>query len=391
MVYLLLVAPEDDFFDAYPNEITAAEMAPHFERIRSVLRPRGLPVLPEKNVVFEQVAAHAGAGEVGRAQLGVVFGEGPDRPQTVRNAADVEQHTCTYLGECVLGCPRRAKASIDLTYVPLALKSGAELRVLAEVTSMQRDGGLYRVVYNDRESGRERHAVAPRVVLAAGALNTVRLLFLARDRHRTLPAISPALGRGFSANGDAFAMAWRARDLSRSDYGPNGGGYLVRRGAEGRHRYMVIEGGLALGRLRMPPALRERLASSAFLNTIGRDDGRAELELRRDGLALRNGLDRAFYEELHADLRRVAAHYLPARTLVADGAVTTAHPMGGARIASSPDQGVVDHRGEVFGYPGLYVFDGASYPAPPGIPPSLTIAALAERQADLLASEAGAA
>ena len=64
----------------------------------------------------------------------------------------------------------------------------------------------------------------------------------------------------------------------------------------------------------------------------------------------------------------------------------TAHPMGGAAIADTPDDGVVDHRGEVFGYPGLYVADGAAYPAPPGLPPSLTIAALAERQAELIAT-----
>jgi cholesterol oxidase len=67
----------------------------------------------------------------------------------------------------------------------------------------------------------------------------------------------------------------------------------------------------------------------------------------------------------------------------------TAHPMGGAAIADTPARGVADHRGEVFGCPRLYVADGAAYPAPPGVPPSLTIAALAERQAELLASEAG--
>jgi len=39
-----------------------------------------------------------------------------------------------------------------------------------------------------------RDATTSRVVLADGALNTLRLLFLARERHRTLPGISPTLG-----------------------------------------------------------------------------------------------------------------------------------------------------------------------------------------------------
>jgi cholesterol oxidase len=45
-------------------------------------------------------------------------------------------------------------------------------------------------------------------------------------------------------------------------------------------------------------------------------------------------------------------------------------------------EGVVDPYGEVFGYPGLYVADGAVMPGPVGANPSLTIAALADRFAD---------
>jgi cholesterol oxidase len=367
-------------------------MSAYFDRVRSVLRPRPLAELPEKNVVFERVAAEAGFDEVRRADLSVVFGGRPDRPERVRNAVGVEQGTCTYLGECLLGCPRRAKTSVDLTYLPLALRHGAELRVLAEATAIERRDGAYRVHYRDRQARVERQALAPRVVLAAGALNSLRLLFLARDRHRTLPNISPMLGRGFSANGDAFAMAWHTQRLTRSNHGPNGGGYLVRRDSDGRHRHVILEGGVALGGSRLPRRLRQRLGASTFINTIGRDGGGAELELRGKGLAIRADrmLDRRFFEEMHADLRRLGGHYGATRTLVGDGAVMTAHPMGGAAIASSADRGVVDHRGEVFGHPGLYVADGATYPAPPGIPPSLTIAAVAERQAELLAAEAGA-
>jgi len=46
---------------------------------------------------------------------------------------------------------------------------------------------------------------------------------------------------------------------------------------------------------------------------------------------------------------------------------------------------VVDHRGQVFGYENLYVADGSVLPSPVGRNPSMTIAALAERSARLLA------
>ena len=53
-------------------------------------------------------------------------------------------------------------------------------------------------------------------------------------------------------------------------------------------------------------------------------------------------------------------------------------------MGSSAENGVVNHKGEVFGYPNLYVVDGAIIPRPFGLNPSCTITALAERIVDLM-------
>jgi cholesterol oxidase len=58
---------------------------------------------------------------------------------------------------------------------------------------------------------------------------------------------------------------------------------------------------------------------------------------------------------------------------------TTAHILGGAVIGSGPETGVVDPENRVFGYRNLLVCDGAAVPANPGVNPSLTITAMAER------------
>jgi cholesterol oxidase len=58
---------------------------------------------------------------------------------------------------------------------------------------------------------------------------------------------------------------------------------------------------------------------------------------------------------------------------------TTAHILGGACMGQDAEQGVIDHRHRAFGYQGLYVIDGAAISANPGVNPSLTITALAER------------
>jgi cholesterol oxidase len=58
---------------------------------------------------------------------------------------------------------------------------------------------------------------------------------------------------------------------------------------------------------------------------------------------------------------------------------TTAHILGGAVIGATPAEGVVDARNRVFGYENLLITDGSAVPANPGVNPSLTITALAER------------
>ncbi|ACY17525.1 GMC oxidoreductase [Haliangium ochraceum] len=67
----------------------------------------------------------------------------------------------------------------------------------------------------------------------------------------------------------------------------------------------------------------------------------------------------------------------------------TVHPLGGCPMGRHAGEGVVDSWGHVFGYPGLYVADGATMPGPVGANPSLTIAAMADRCADGILRELG--
>jgi cholesterol oxidase len=73
------------------------------------------------------------------------------------------------------------------------------------------------------------------------------------------------------------------------------------------------------------------------------------------------------------------------------GKPTTAHILGGACMGKDANEGVIDAQHQVFGYPGLYVIDGAAVSANPGVNPSLTIAALAERAMTFIPAAAEAA
>ena len=57
--------------------------------------------------------------------------------------------------------------------------------------------------------------------------------------------------------------------------------------------------------------------------------------------------------------------------------------IGGAVIGLTPQDGVIDPYHRVHGYPGLHVVDGSTITANPGVNPSLTITAMAERAMSL--------
>lgn len=60
------------------------------------------------------------------------------------------------------------------------------------------------------------------------------------------------------------------------------------------------------------------------------------------------------------------------------GTPTTAHILGGAVMGESSDQGVINDKCQVHGYPNMYVCDGSAVSANPGVNPSLSITAISE-------------
>jgi cholesterol oxidase len=69
-----------------------------------------------------------------------------------------------------------------------------------------------------------------------------------------------------------------------------------------------------------------------------------------------------------------------------EGIVTAPHAVGGCRMGDTKEMGVVDPNGEVFGNRNLFVSDGSVLP-PIGVNPYMTIAAVAERNAEILGKQ----
>lgn len=211
-----------------------------------------MPEKPQKCRVFERAVTEAGLPAPEYPSLGIAWGSGAPPPEPLTNAAGVTQLASRGQGDAFVGCEDGSKTTLDLTYVPLALAAGAELRPLCEALAIQRAEPGYCIRYLDHRTGRTEQAAAPRVILAAGGLNTQRLLFRARAEAPGLPDLPATLGRRFSPNGDFLGLLWRTAVLEDSSRGPSFGVFTrmartaaaEEAGAAARLRFVLGEVGI---------------------------------------------------------------------------------------------------------------------------------------------------
>ncbi|MGH9362255.1 MAG: GMC oxidoreductase [Thermoanaerobaculia bacterium] len=429
-----VVPPPETFELGWPPEITYRELEPHFEEVGRMLGVQTLPdgQLTERFRLMREGAEALGYGDRFR-KLPLAVSFDPDwsydlpDPHDERhskpfvNLHGVEQGTCVHLGYCDIGCPVKARNTLDLNYLAVAERRGAEIRPLHVVSHLAPEGSGYRVFFRRIAGGRLEPMAslsAERVILAAGSLGSTEILLRSRDEFRTLPKLSPFLGEGWSANGDFLTPAFYQQREIYPWKGPTITSAIdFLDGSVGDRRYFIEDGGFpdlagdVLRRVRrglgkrdiFARALRQVLRNAAPLSNVmpwfsqGVDaaDGRLYLgrrwfapwkrKVKLDWEVLKS---RQLTERIIAMHKRLATatggepRVPPTWRLLLD--LITPHPLGGCNMGVSPERGVVDHRGQVFGYPRLYVADGAVVPEALGLNPSRTIAALAERTAKLL-------
>jgi cholesterol oxidase len=176
-----------------------------YRRATRMLRPVPYPntVRLDKRARL-QASAQALGAEMSTVPINVNFSAGP-------NAAGVNQPACTLCGDCCSGCNVGAKNTVQMTYLPDAVRHGAEIFTEASVSYVRKEGEGWRVFFTptrnrrDRFGQPERSVAAGIVVLGAGAMGSTEILL--RSRQEGL-ALSDKLGDGFTGNGDVLAFAY---------------------------------------------------------------------------------------------------------------------------------------------------------------------------------------
>jgi|SRR5712671_23352 len=428
-------APRAAFETGWPPELTFTELKPHTDRVAKVMNVQALPPSqwPRRTELVKESAEAIGAGD--RFQpLDLAVSFDPDwrytedgssrdvaRSKRFRNGQGVEQGTCVHLGECDIGCPADAKNTLDRNYLALGQMHGLTIRPLHFVGIIEPVTEGFAVHFNVLRDGikipgSER---AKKVVIAAGSLGSTELLLRCRDEHRTLPRVSDRLGYGWCSNGDFLTPAYYPQRLINPTHGPtitSAINYLD--GSEGS-RYWIEDGGFFhLFGGKSPKPSHSRLRALAARLTVeglqellkvanplphimpwfaqGMDAADGHMTLRKKWIVLGT-------KKLHLDwdvsrseavIKTIVAKHkqlsaatgglaLVPPTWTVGKSLVTPHPLGGCGMGCSSEDGVVDHRGEVFGHPGLFVVDGSIVPRALGVNPSRTIGGLSERAAAL--------
>ncbi len=344
-------------------------------------------------------------------------GEGPERT------------TCKGCGGCMMGCRHGAKNTLDLNYLYLAEKRGAQVFAETKVVNVRpldsSDGSHGYEVQTVNSLARfkrdARRFTCRGVVFSASSLGTMELLFSLKDKG-SLPAISEQLGRYVRTNSESLigVRVPRSSDDLSKGVAIGSGVYIDEHTHIEAVRYpdksdtmgmlaTILTGGRpGPGRVAL---WLKNLVVSLVLHPFRTVRILQPLKWARESVillcmqALEGHIDMKWERHAYWPFRKFLVSrgqrvptFIPAANdfaekfaRMAGGTAMsmlpeilfdvpgTAHCLGGCVIAGSPDQGVIDYRNRLFGYKNMYVCDGSVVGANLGVNPSLTITALAER------------
>lgn len=432
----VLIEPDERLFAApswsHLND-WKTELQPHYATAKKMLGVALNPRLLSADKVGKEIAELLGYGHTFETlPVGVFFGE-ENKP-----AADPyfggegpERAGCNFCGGCMVGCRYNAKNTLVKNYLYFAEKWGARIIPEVKVSDIRpltadgvqvSSGSRYEVVYRDSTNlfKNKQTVQARNVIVSAGTIGTLELLFKCRDESKSLEKISGQLGNRVRTNsenilgvtargrdvdyskGIAISSIFNADEMTRVEpvrfsYGQNFIRVLTAPIIEGsRNIFSRIAKTVWHGLTHPKDMLYIKIFANwarytTILLVMQTEEnltrirlGKSFFTFGRKGLVIQNEKEHSAesmpiaHEIANSFAEKVNGISATAFTDSLFNFPTTAHLMGGVPFGRDETEGVIDLNFQVFNYPGLYVIDGSVMPANPGVNPSLTITALAE-------------
>ncbi|MEM5461179.1 GMC family oxidoreductase [Paraburkholderia phytofirmans] len=330
-------------------------------------------------------------------------------PLATLSAPRGNAHPCVYRGFCVSGCTTNAKQSALVTWIPCAVRAGAEIRDLAMVGRVvTNDAGLATGVEYLRE-GRWQFQRAKNVVVAGYAIETPRLLLMSANSRFPdgLANSSGMVGKNLMAQSNqavygtfdeeirwykgppslAITEHWNYTDKGKDFFG----GYAYMSQGPLPNAWAASQNGRGLWGDALAAEMH-KYNHQAGLKIVGemlpQERNRVTLADEKDQYGL--PVARVTYSWCDND-KRLIDHSLGfmERALAAAGGSEiwretddTCHLNGTARMGDDPATNVVNADCRSWDIRNLWICDGSVFPTVGGVNPSLTIQAIACRTAD---------
>jgi choline dehydrogenase-like flavoprotein len=317
---------------------------------------------------------------------------------------------CVYRGFCTVGCSTNAKQSALITWIPRAVRAGAEIRDLAMVGRIEtNNAGLCTGVHYRRE-GQWRFQQARNVVVAGYAIETPRLLLLSADNRFPdgLANSSGLVGRNLMVQTNhavwgvfdeeirwykgppslALTEHWNYTDAGKDFFG----GYAYMSQGPLPQQWAATQTG------------NHHLWGDALLRDMARYNHQAGLKICGEVLPQeRNRVTLADEKDQHGlpiarvtfslcdNDKRLVRHAIGHMTEAMRAAGgrdlwhetdNTAHLNGTARMGDDSRSSVVNADCRSWDIRNLWICDGSVFPTVGGVNPSLTIQAIACRTGD---------
>eukprot|EP01130_Rhizamoeba_saxonica_P010297 TRINITY_DN4213_c0_g1_i1.p1 TRINITY_DN4213_c0_g1~~TRINITY_DN4213_c0_g1_i1.p1 ORF type:complete len:1667 (-),score=381.11 TRINITY_DN4213_c0_g1_i1:112-4392(-) len=346
--------------------------------------------------------------------------------QTKVNDSGRIQNACTGCGNCLTGCNIGAKNSVDMQYLPEAIRNGAEIFTRTEVRYIVKEfDGTWSVFYRKIIGEKYWHTKglskvsADTLILAAGSLGTTEILMRSKQNLK----LSHMLGKNVSGRGTKMGVIKNTMEdigtgVTEEEYigempGPTSTA-MIQRFDEDFNSFLVSE-------VTLPVSFRDDF--NYLLGILDEDivgdnqyavcEKIIEKEANNnlpflvqchdepDGMMkIINGKIRAKWD----DFPKIGKENLDFVGSEDDVFLHTdwpegynkrlvTCPLGGCIMGNNAEEGVVNHKGQVFSgktgskvYKGLYVMDGSIVPRSV-IYPIIVISSLAERCMDIMIKE----
>lgn len=386
-----------------PKVFSSEGMAPYFDRVEAMLQ-----VTPANPL-------HVGS-------IGPIIARGAERLGLRHGVLQRNAPDCDGQGICCFGCPTGAKRSADVSYVPEALKRGAQLITAARVDTVDIVAGRARGVtatLGEEKAGARRPTLRVRaeaVVVACGTLLTPLLL-----RRSGACLTSGMLGKNLSMHPATKVIALFDQEVDQWKGIPQG--YAIEHLAD---EGVMFEGGslpFEIAAMSVPWTGRrfmDLMEQYRYLATFGfmiQDDSRGEVRagIGRSPLVIYNlnasdvarmqrGIEVLCQVFQAAGAKRVLPlivgddevstpgdlDRLKRRRLRAgDFEVAAFHPLGTCRIGMDPATSCLGPDHEAHDVGSLFVCDGSAVPSSLGVNPQVTIMAMALRAAEVIDARLG--